>query len=396
MIFNSLGSNYSKAMVWQALFGSDRGSTQKLEEYLTKRYKAAKVVPTYKGREALQLAFQLSKLDRDSLVAINGFTCYAVYRSITYAGLGVEYLDIERSSLQFSAETLAKAVGKNPKIRAVVIQNTLGVPCDITAIEKICNHHKLILIEDLAHSVGIRYADGREAGTVGDFAMLSFGRDKLVDAVSGGALIINNPKLVPEGDLLALDPAPRAAVSRDRLYPLLTSLVRGGYRLGIGKVLHAGLRGVGLLSKSVDAEYYEGHKLPGWQARLALKQLLNLNTELTRRRNIAKIYRENLCQAALSEACINYSSSASNLRFPSFSVERKKLFGQLAREGIQISDTWYDVPIAPARYLAKTTYKHQCPVAEKISQEIINLPTHRHISEQTALRIAEVVNQCQP
>lgn len=394
-IFNSLGSNYGGTQIWQALFGSGRQSRVKLRSYLIEKYKARDVVLTYKGREALQLALKAAKLPVGSAVAINGFTCYAVYRAVDFAGLSVEYLDITPSHLHFTAKTLEKEVVSNKQIKAVIVQNTLGIPCDMKEIEKVCDRYKLVLIEDLAHSVGTHYADGREAGTVGDFAMLSFGRDKLVDAVSGGALIINNPKFV-DSTKVVLSKAPRTAVARDRLYPLLTAIVRAGYSIGIGKFLHAGLKAIGLLSKSVDADYYEGHDIPAWQAAMVLRQLRGLSSEIRRRRNLAKLYHENLCQDALSEACASYATSASGLRFPSVSNQRDQLLPRLTRKGINITDIWYDVPVAPARYLKKTTYRHQCPVAEKVCQQIINLPTHRHIKPEAVKKIAEAINQCQP
>lgn len=393
IVFNSLGSNYSGRMVWQSLFSRSKGAGDKLAEYLQNRYKS-EVVLTYKGREALQLALKAIGLDPDAQVAINGFTCYAVYRAITFAGLKPYYLDIERDSLQFSADVLAKAIEKNPSIKAVIVQNTLGNPCDIVGIEKICQRHNLVLVEDLAHSIGARYIDGREVGTVGDFAMLSFGRDKLIDSVSGGALVINNRKYV---DLLPsrLSDPPKSALRHDKWYPLLSMKVRWAYKIGLGKLVHAAFRKLGFMSRSVDAEYYEGHGLSDWQAKLALEQLESLPTELLRRRKLGKIYQENLCRAMLVSNSSESVSRSTNLRFAAYVENRRGVFSALQKKHIYISDTWYDTPIAPARYLSKTTYDHQCQVADEVASQIINLPTHRHITESMAIEIAKAFNQCQ-
>lgn len=393
IVFNSLGSNYSGSMVWQTLFSRSKGNGQKLATYLQNRYKS-EVVLTYKGREALQLALKAIGLGSDAQVAINGFTCYAVYRAITFAGLKPYYLDIERGSLQFSADTLAKAVEKNPNIKAVIVQNTLGNPCDIVGIEKICQRHKLVLVEDLAHSIGARYIDGREVGTVGDFAMLSFGRDKLIDSVSGGALVVNNRKYLGSLPSILSDP-PKSALRHDKWYPLLSMKVRWAYKIGLGKLVHAAFRKLGFMSRSVDAEYYEGHGLSDWQAKLALEQLEKLPTELLRRRKLGKIYQENLCRAMLVNTSSELVSRSTNLRFAAYVENRSEVFRALQKKRIYISDTWYDTPIAPARYLSKTTYDHQCPVADEVASQIINLPTHRHITESMAVEIAKVFNQCQ-
>lgn len=178
-IFNSLGSNYDFNFVLKSLFS--RGNDD-LKSFLENKYKG-QVTLVYKGREAIELA--LGNINKGSLVGINDFTCIAVYEAVKKAGMEVEYLDIDKGELNFSAETLKKAVN----VKAVIIQNTLGYPCDIEKIAQICKEKKIILIEDLAHSIGTRYENGEEAGMVGDFVVLSFSQDKIIDAVSGGALI---------------------------------------------------------------------------------------------------------------------------------------------------------------------------------------------------------------
>ncbi|MBI2798640.1 DegT/DnrJ/EryC1/StrS aminotransferase family protein [Candidatus Saccharibacteria bacterium] len=394
-IFNSLGSNYSASEIWRAFFGiGSKTATQELTGELEKTY-AGKALLTYKGREALQLAVKLSDLPKGSAVAINGFTCYAVYRAVTYAGCEAEFVDIEPGGLQFSATQLEQAVSKNAKVKAVIIQNTLGVPCDIAGIEKVCKEHGLVLIEDLAHGVKTKYADGREVGTVGDFAMLSFGRDKLIDAVSGGALVVRTGKY-QKLDQFRLSKPPASARMRDCLYPILTWKVRVFYGIfGIGKLLHSLFKKLGLLSRSVDAEYYEGHAISAWQARLALNQFKDLSSELSRRQNLAKVYADNFDSSVQLLASSKLAKS-SCLRFPAVVKDRDKVFAELAKQCIYITDTWYDTPIAPPRYMSATTYKTgQCPNAEKLCRQIINLPTHRQITPGLAQKISEVINQCQ-
>ena len=41
----------------------------------------------------------------------------------------------------------------------------------------ICKEKDIVLIEDLAHCVGAKYLNGKEAGNVGDLVVLSFSQD---------------------------------------------------------------------------------------------------------------------------------------------------------------------------------------------------------------------------
>ena len=117
-IFNSLGSNYNFQYVIKSLFSDSYGRSLKLKNYLTDKYRG-KVILTYKGREALTLALKILNLPKESCIAINGFTCFTVYRSIETAGYTPICLDLEKENtdLNFSSEILKKTLLENEKIR---------------------------------------------------------------------------------------------------------------------------------------------------------------------------------------------------------------------------------------------------------------------------------------
>lgn len=390
-IFNSLGSNYNLKFVISALFaGNPPEFRDVLENFLNIKY-GGKVILTYKGREAIELALRSANLPRNSKVAITGFTCWAVYNAAVRAGLKVVYLDIDRQSLNFTAETFRKALKASPDIKAIIVQNTLGYPCQIEEIFKICSENKILLIEDLAHCVGAKYESGLESGTVGDFTCLSFSQDKMIDGISGGALVIRNKKFQ------TFSPELNELKSRqqliDRLYPLFTFKIRKSYNLGFGKLLHFFLRTANLLSKPVENGLNKPHRLPNWYCRLVKLAFEDLERDIFHRRKNASIYAENIDSKITSNSLNKQIPISSCLRFPIFVKNRSGLISYLKKKDIYVSDVWYDAPIAPARFLPETSYKNQCPNAEKIGQEIVNLPTHKNVSEKDVGCIAEEVKQ---
>jgi len=389
-IFNSLGSNYDLSFALSALSaGSRKGESEKLKKLLGERYNG-KALLTYKGREALRMALRIIDKPKDHTVGICGFTCFAVYEAVIKEGYDVEYLDIEKDSLNFSLKALTDAVKKNPKLKILFIQNTLGYPCDIEMISKFCKEKNIILVEDLAHSIGMKYEDGREAGTVGDFVALSFSQDKMIDGVSGGALIVRNSELkINNSEFHEISLKQQL---RDRLYPLFTFKIRKTYGLGLGKILHLVLKKANLLSKPVeDSDSQNLHQLPNWYCKLIYDEFKNLNNNINHRKNIVKIYFHTLNKKLFFEK-FNIDIS-SNLRFPIFIKNRKGLIAYLKKYNIFVSDIWYDAPIAPRKYLQKTNYKNgQCPNAENISEVILNLPTHINVSENDAKFIADKIN----
>jgi dTDP-4-amino-4,6-dideoxygalactose transaminase len=378
-IFNSLGSNYNLKYVLRSLFSNKNSANLKLKKFLEEKY-GGDVILTYKGREALTLALKILNLPKESYVAMNGFTCFFVYKAIEQAECIPICLDLEEdnSDLNFSAETLERSLKINPKIKIVIVQNTLGYPCDIEEIAKICKEKNIILIEDLAHSVGTKYSDGREAGSIGDFVVLYFSQDKIIDAVSGGALIIRNKKYQDYKDNFVFK-TPKSQL-KDKLYPYFTYKIRFLYSLGFGKLYHFILKYLNFLSNPMQEGLYDFYALPNWYCNLALDMFKNLSEQLNHRREITKVYAENLNKDILEKKIVKNISLSLNLRFPIFVKNRGELIKFLKKSKIFVSDIWYDD-------VAK-----DCPNAVEISKIILNLPTHINATKKDALKISERIN----
>ena len=390
-IFNSLGSNYNASYVLKALFSiGSREDIKDLKNLLEERYQG-KPILFYKGREALTFALEILNLPKKSKIAINGFTCVAVFNAIRIAGFEPVCLDLEETGgpprlgeagLNFTPETLEDSLKSNKNIKVVIVQNTLGYPCNIEKIEKLCRKHKLILIEDLAHCVETVYRDGREAGTVGDFVVLSFSQDKIIDAVSGGALLVRNKrylnKIKSRGG--EANPPPRW-IFRDRFYPLETFKIRSLYKFGLGKSYHFLLKKFNLLSSAMNKSFYDFYSLPNWHAGMALYQFELLEKQLSHRRKIAKIYFLGLPKGLLIYGKKDLYDRSSSLRLPIMVENRRSLLNSLKKNGIYLSDIWY-TDVAP-----------ECINAVTVSKKILNLPTHINVSEQNAKRISDLINQ---
>jgi dTDP-4-amino-4,6-dideoxygalactose transaminase len=388
-VFNSLGSNYTFRFGLWSLFIRGHGQDQALCTYLEKRYQGTAVL-VYKGREAITLALSMINA-KDSLVGICGYTCFAVYEAVTTAGYKPYYLDID-DSLHFTYEIFMHAVKRAPGLKILILQNTLGFPVDIEKIETYCRDHEIVLIEDLAHSIGATYEDGREAGTVGDFTALSFSQDKMIDGVSGGALIVRNKRYRDTKPPRAFGAVSDKTRRRDRWYPFLTVLIRNSYSIGIGKVIHVLARRLNLLSIPMGTTAKAMHSLDSWYAVLILEAFQKLPENIRHRRQIAGIYQKLLHPQIQDDAITAKISRSSALRYPVFVTRRDKLIRHLKKHGVYVSDIWYDSPIAPKRYLPLTDYQNQCANAQKISDVMLNLPTHRNVSLTDAARIAQIIN----
>ena len=356
MIFLGLAANYSAGGALRHLVtvGSEAAS-EALRQRLASKYTTddCQVEPNqvalyHNGRTALSVAVR-TLVPRGGEVIVNGFTCQAVVQAVKAAKCKPVYADINAESLHFNAATLRQCLRRHPNARALIVQNTLGHPVNMAELEAIARTHQLIIIEDLAHGVSQHYPDGRLVGTVGAATVLSFGKGKAIDTISGGALVLRRAEKLPAQPI---ERAPFGDQLRDRLYPVFGLLTRGLYHVaGIGKYFMSFLVKTHQVQRSADAEVDPQVRLPHWQAKLALTQLQML--ELT----------DDVAELPLR-------------RF--YLVEdREELLDRLERAKCYLREIWYDVPIAPRRYYARQKFPEaECPVATAVAAQIINLPCY--------------------
>lgn len=390
-VFNSLGSNYNAGFAFRALTQTNSSAHCKtLAKYLESRYEGQAHL-FYKGREAIQAALVLAGLSKGSEVLITGYTCYAVYRAVVDAGCEPVFVDLRAGSINFGTAEVLESLKNHKNARALIVQNTLGFTSDIESIKKISQDNNLVLIEDLAHCIGSKYEGGAEAGTVGDYVALSFSQDKVVDGISGGALIVRTKNSADFDKTISYTKLPITQQIRDRIYPALTVKIRFLYNLKIGKLIHLVAKKLHLLSRPVDGVFGEYRQLPGWYAALIHRQFLLLDISQAHRAQICEVYANTIKKTVQID---NQAKAEAYLRFPVvISKNRSDLIDYLKKMRIHISDIWYESPVAPLRYLGQTNYQqNECPVSEKMAEQMINLPTHIGISIKTAKIIAQEVN----
>lgn len=356
--FSTFGANYSLKFALAALIAPNKDKFQEdLIRLLKKKYRG-EVILTYKCREAITLALLSSFLPKDGYVAICKYSCKEVIEAIQAAGLNPVFVDLEKDTLHFSATTLKKALAKNPKIKAVLVQNTLGYPCKIEGIANICHKRGLIFIEDLAHCAGAFYEKGQEVGSFGDFITLSFSQNKIVDSSAGGALIIKK-------DVKISIPEKEPNFKRqfaDRIFPISAYLIKFSHPIYLlfQKLIS--------FSKPFTDVGVGVHKLPGWYCFVILSRFRNLPLELSHRKKIAGIYARIINKKVLSAKLTKQISLSANFRFPAFVLQEEVLIDYLSKHQIFLDDPWYTIPG-------------------------LTLPTHINISQKKAEEISMLINK---
>lgn len=99
------------------------------------------------------------------------------------------FLDVDLGTYNIDVSQIKKALGK--KTKAIFLAHTLGNPFDIDAVTYFTKKYGLFLIEDACDALGSIY-NGRQVGTFGDMATLSFYPAHHITMGEGGAVITNN------------------------------------------------------------------------------------------------------------------------------------------------------------------------------------------------------------
>ena len=376
--FLGAAANYSRKQRLLHTFSIGKQSDiNDLKDFLAKKYDG-KAMITKNGRSALTLALR-ANLPKGSRVIVNGFTCYAVIEAVRAAEMEPVFADIDKKTLNFDVNTIKAALAAacpSDTLRAagmqsiqaessrsaehiaastaLIIQNTLGNMVDIEKIEKFATENNIVIIEDLAHCAGASYADGREAGTVGAATALSFGKDKSIDTISGGAVVFRTK--IPKFS----DPRMRPRLSdhlRERFYPMFGAMSRGLTRIHLGGAFMKLLVLIRFVQRSADNKLETNRKISKFEAKLALRQLQDLEEGPIRNYFLVK--------------------------------DRAELLKKLREAGYYFEGFWYEKPVSPARYYEKVEFPEEnCPVAVEVAEKIINVPTfYTEEQLQPALKI---------
>lgn len=219
------------------------------------------VVLVSSGTAALHIAFLSLNLQSDDLVFIPDYGWPSATNIALLMGLKVILVDVDKVSLNIDIDDLESKIEKykqdnlNPKV--IVHIHQFGLITDIDKSISISRKYNMILIEDAACALGSKYK-GQNAGSFGDIGIFSFHPRKSISTGEGGALTSKNQFIIEKAKVLRNHGQQIISGHRQFVYPGLN------YRLSF------------------------------IQAAIGLSQFAKLPMILDRRKNIAKMYLEEL------------------------------------------------------------------------------------------------------
>lgn len=304
------------------------------------------------GLEALQIALMSLNIGPGDEVITAPNSAMATSLAISAVGAKPVFVDINPNSYNIDPVKIEKKITK--KTKAILLVHLFGQSAQMDAINKIAKKHNLKVVEDVCQAHGAKYKSKR-TGSLGDVGCFSFYPSKNLGAYGDGGMIITSDQKVFQ----------QARKLRD----------------------------YGQKERNIFLEKGLNSRLDEIQAAILRVKLKHLDKWNKKRRTLAKLYDKYLANCDIiiprqSKNCFHiyhlYVIQTKN---------RDKLQKYLARQGIQ-AVIHYPKPI----YLQKAykdlkLKKGTCPVAEKLSQEILSLPIYPELTENQVKKISQAIKK---
>lgn len=288
-------------------------------------------------------------------VIVPAETFIATGMAVHMSGGTPVFAEISASSLCLDLEDVKRKV--NARTAGVILVHMAGLLSpEVAEFRRYCDDNGLFLIEDAAHSPGARRA-GKEAGSFGHAACFSFFPTKVITAGEGGMLTTND-------DDIATCARSYLNRGRDMLAPVERYLSPG-----------------------------RNARMTEMAALLGRVQLSHLDEYLSRRRQLAAIYRQALAGVHGIKLILPDNLDCSSFwKVPLLldpGLDRLAITEHMGAAGITVD--WAYQPAMHLQPVFRTLFGYSdglLPRTEDLLSRHLCLPCHPRISDEDALRVA--------
>jgi perosamine synthetase len=351
------------------------------------------------GRQSLLAILKAMKVSPGDEVIVQGYTCVVVPNAILAAKATPVYADIDPDTLNLTVQSVRESF--TDRTRAVIVQHTFGIPGPVSELRELLRGKNIILIEDLAHVL----PDSRDdmVGKDGDCSILSFGRDKAISGVAGGAVVCRNRHIVHglHAEAKKATHVPWQTVLRHLEYgPRMHSLVRPFAGSMFLKVMLKILMKLRLIEPVLTRAEKAGkmsdilERIPNACAGLARASLANLQSINVHRRMLTALYLHEAKQAGWTFPA-SITAALPLQKFPIFVQGADQIRQKLKKEKIFLEDGWNTCTICPMDVSESDVgyVRGSDPHAESVGMQILNLPTHPGTTVDDAKRLIQALQR---
>jgi len=342
--------------IWESGWLTNAGQMHsQLELELSKYLHVSNLSLFNNGTSALLVACKALQLKGE--VITTPFTFPATPHVLKWQNISPVFCDIDPSTLTINPKKIECLLTK--KTTAILGVHVYGMPCHVEEIQCIANKYNLKVLYDGAHSFGTKI-DGKPISEFGDATMLSFHATKLYNTAEGGALIVKDPEMKRQADLLK--------------------------NFGIKNENEVLIPGINA-------------KMNELQAALGLINIKYIKAERASRIMIAKIYRKRL-ELIKGISCFSLPANVYN-SMQYFIIRVNATVARITRDKLYLCLRKYNVyarryfyPLCsdfPCYNSLPSANPDKLPVAQKVSMEVLALPFYGALKENEVHQICDII-----
>jgi dTDP-4-amino-4,6-dideoxygalactose transaminase len=181
------------------MLAGDGPFTKRCHDWLEQNTGTKKALLTHSCTAALEMAALLLDIEPGDEVIMSSYTFVSTANAFALRGAVPVFVDIRTDTLNLDEKLIEGAI--TPKTKAIVPVHYAGVGCEMDTIMAIANKHNLAVVEDAAQGLMSSYK-GRPLGSIGNMGTFSFHETKNIISGEGGALLVNDPKLVSQAEII--------------------------------------------------------------------------------------------------------------------------------------------------------------------------------------------------
>ena len=190
---------YIREAIGRGQLAGDGTFTDRCQRWLVDQVGTRSALLTHSCTAALEMAAMLVGIEPGDEVIMPSYTFVSTANAVVLRRGVPVFVDIRPDTLNID-ETLIRAA-ITPKTRAIFPVHYAGVPAEMDVINDIAAEHGLYVVEDAAQALGSTYK-GRPAGSLGHLAAFSFHETKNLISGEGGALAINESRLIERAEII--------------------------------------------------------------------------------------------------------------------------------------------------------------------------------------------------
>ena len=303
------------------------------------------------GTVALHLALLGEGVGPGDEVIVPTLTYVASANAVVHCGAQPVFVDAEPRTWNMDPERIADAI--TPRTRGILVVHLYGHPCDMDPILALAERHGLWVVEDVAEAHGASYR-GRMTGSMGALATFSFQAAKIISSGEGGMVVCNDEALARKVRQLA------------------------GHGREPGRRFWFPIVGFNYLMTNIEAA-------------IGLAQLERIDWHLSRRREIAGWYREEL--AGEESMTLSPEEPWAQSVFWLFCAvldedrygSRNETIRALDELGIETRPFFHPLHTLPM--YRESSSGREFPVAEDLARRGINLPSSATLTREQVARV---------